>query len=123
MKGVGIFVVSLRGINFGCWSHLACAGQNAIIFSHEGLVYGCTRKMYIVCVVSWSLLGVKKAWAPSRSISFRGLIQNFRRASPPLSYTESRPGKFYGRLYGRGHKLGPPSYKRLYTLLLGKYRQ
>ena len=33
----------------------------------------------------------KKAWATTRSISFRGLIQNFRPASPPLSYAESPP--------------------------------
>ena len=26
-----------------------------------------------------------------RSVSFRALIQNFRRATPPLSYTESPP--------------------------------
>ena len=38
MKGVGMLVVSLRGVNFGFWSHLGCSGQNAIIFSHEGLV-------------------------------------------------------------------------------------
>ena len=38
MKGVGMFVVSLRGVNFGFWSHLGCSGQNAIIFSREGLV-------------------------------------------------------------------------------------
>ena len=38
MKGVGMLVVSLRGTNFGFWSHLGCSGQNAIIFSHEGLV-------------------------------------------------------------------------------------
>ena len=38
MKGVGMLVVSLRGINFGFLSHLECSGQNAIIFSHEGLV-------------------------------------------------------------------------------------
>ena len=37
MKGVGM-LVSLRGINFGFWSQLECYGQNAIIFSHEGLV-------------------------------------------------------------------------------------
>ena len=30
MKGVGMLVVSLRGINFGFWSHLGCSGQNAI---------------------------------------------------------------------------------------------
>ena len=38
MKAVGMLVVSLRGVNFGFWSHLGCSGQNAIIFSHEGLV-------------------------------------------------------------------------------------
>ena len=40
MKGVRMLVVSLRGINFGFWSHLGCSGQNAIIFifSREGLV-------------------------------------------------------------------------------------
>ena len=38
MKGVGMFVVLFRGVNFGFWSHLGCSGQNAIIFSREGLV-------------------------------------------------------------------------------------
>ena len=38
MKVVRILVVSLRGVNFGFWSHLGCSGQNAIIFSREGLV-------------------------------------------------------------------------------------
>ena len=38
MKGVGMLVVVLRGVNFGFWSHLGCSGQNAIIFSREGLV-------------------------------------------------------------------------------------
>ena len=33
--------------------------------------------------------GQEKAWATPRSVSFRGLIQNFRRPSPPLSYAES----------------------------------
>ena len=35
---VGILIVSLRGVNFGFWFHLGCSGQNAIIFSCEGLV-------------------------------------------------------------------------------------
>ena len=26
------------GVNLGFWSHLGCSGQNAIIFSREGLV-------------------------------------------------------------------------------------
>ena len=38
MKVVGMLVVSLRGVNFGFWSHLGCSGQKAIIFSREGLV-------------------------------------------------------------------------------------
>ena len=38
MKGVWMLLVSLRGINFGFWSDLGCSGQNAIIFSREGLV-------------------------------------------------------------------------------------
>ena len=38
MKGVGMLVVSLIGVNFGFWSHLGCSGQNAIILSREGLV-------------------------------------------------------------------------------------
>ena len=49
MKGVGMLVVSLRGVNFGFWSHLGCFGQKAIIFRRKGLV------------LTWSLLGVKKS--------------------------------------------------------------
>ena len=69
--GILAVAVSLRGVNFGFWSHLGCSGH-----------------MYIFS----SLLGVKKAWATPRSVSFTGLIQNFRRASPTLSYAESSPG-------------------------------
>ena len=46
-----------------------------------------------VCVLTWSLLGVKKSWATPRSVSFRGLIQNFRQASvPPLYAGSPAPG-------------------------------
>ena len=38
MKGVGMLAISLRGVNFGFWSHLGCSGQNAIKFSCEGLI-------------------------------------------------------------------------------------
>ena len=37
-------------------------------------------------------LGPRPDWSP-----LGGLIQNFRRASPPLSYAESPPG-FYAQL-------------------------
>ena len=33
MKGLGILIVSLRGVNFGFWSHFGCSGQNAIIIA------------------------------------------------------------------------------------------
>ena len=33
MDGIGMLVVSLRGVNFGFWSRLGCSGQNVIIFS------------------------------------------------------------------------------------------
>ena len=38
MKGVGVLVVSLKGVNFGFWSHVGCFGQKAIIFSRKGLL-------------------------------------------------------------------------------------
>ena len=37
MKGAGMLVVSLEGVNFEFWSHLGCPGQNAIKFSRKGL--------------------------------------------------------------------------------------
>ena len=51
MEGVGMLVVSLKGVNFGFWSRLGCSGQNTIIFSRKSLFQGCTRrnikKLYI----------------------------------------------------------------------------
>ena len=51
MKGVGMLVVSLRGVNFGFWSHLGCSGLKSIILRYEGLVEGCRNliifKMYM----------------------------------------------------------------------------
>ena len=38
MNGMGMLVVSLKGVNVGFWPHLGCSGQNAIIFSCEGLI-------------------------------------------------------------------------------------
>ena len=114
MKGAGMLFVSLRGVNFGFWSHLGCTGQNAIIFSREGhakkykniyliciflihFIYSIhiIQVFSFVCVLTWSLLGVKKDWAKHRSVSFRGLIQNFRRACPPLSYARSPAGHIW----------------------------
>ena len=49
------------------------------------------KNIYIVCVLTWSLLGVKKILGHAQSVFFSGLIENFRRASPPLSYADSLP--------------------------------
>ena len=40
---------------------------------------------------------VKKGWATPRLVSFRGLIQNFRQASPPLSHGSPSPGESQAR--------------------------
>ena len=37
MKGVGMLVVLLRGVNFRFWSRLECSGKNTIIFSGKSL--------------------------------------------------------------------------------------
>ena len=37
IKRGGMLVVSLRGVNFGFWSHLGCFRQNAIICSRQNL--------------------------------------------------------------------------------------
>ena len=51
MKGAGMLVVSLRGVNFRFLSRLVCSEQNTIIFSRKGLFQGCNRrnikKLYI----------------------------------------------------------------------------
>ena len=37
MKGAGILIVALRGVNFRFWSCSVCSGQNTIILSRKGL--------------------------------------------------------------------------------------
>ena len=41
-----MFLVSLKGVNFGFWSHLGCSGQNAIMFRREGPRLGLHVKKY-----------------------------------------------------------------------------
>ena len=38
------------GVNFGFWSHLGCTGQNAIIFSREGLHVKKYENIYLICI-------------------------------------------------------------------------
>ena len=44
MKGVGVLVISLRGVNFRFWSRIGCSGQNTFTFSCKDIFYGCTRR-------------------------------------------------------------------------------
>ena len=44
MKGAGMLVVSLRGANHSCRSHLGCSGRNAENFSRHGNFWGCARR-------------------------------------------------------------------------------
>ena len=102
MKGVRMLVVSLRGVNFGFWSHLGCSGQNAIIFSRLGLHAKKYKNIYLICillirsiysinkiqvfsfdcVLTWPLLGVKKRLGNTQIALLRGLIQNFPTSIP-----------------------------------------
>ena len=58
IKRGGMPVVSLRGVNFGFWSHLGCTGQNAIICSREGLLKGCVQRNMKVFIYTFIFLHV-----------------------------------------------------------------
>ena len=51
-KGVGMLIISLRGVNFGIWSHLGCSGRKghhieALIFFFTLLLSNCLNwKIY-----------------------------------------------------------------------------
>ena len=47
IKGVGMLFDSLRGINFGFWSHLGCSGQNVIAVK---VSFRVAREKYILSV-------------------------------------------------------------------------
>ena len=133
MKGVGMLVVLLRGINFGFGSHLGCSGQ---IFSRKGLVQGCTRKnikyifdMYIfsqlyllihiiqffsfVCVLTWSLLGVKKSSGHAQI----GLLQGFNSKFPTRI-----PTPFICGVPSPGHDYNAHEKLRLINSRCGQWR-
>ena len=73
--------VSLRGVNFGFWSDLECSGQNAIIF-RLGLHVKKYKKIHIVCVLTWSLLGVKKSLGHAQIGLLKGFNSKFPTSIP-----------------------------------------
>ena len=81
MKGVGMLFVSLKGVNFGFWSELGCSGQNAIIF-RLGLHLKKYKKIHIVCVLTWSLLGVKKNLGHAQIGLLKGFNSKFPTSIP-----------------------------------------
>ena len=79
-----MLVVSLRGVNLRILVPLkACTLKNMKIYLICIFLIRFIYSIHIIqvfsfaCVLTWSLLVVKKAWATHRSVSFRDLIQNF----------------------------------------------
>ena len=65
-----------------------------------------------------SFRGQKSLATTPRSVSFRGLIQDFRRAFSPLSCEESPPGGKLPNQGSSGWKI-----KRYMSLCLGSFRE
>ena len=95
MKGVGMLVILLRGVNFGFRSHLGCSWQTpsclAVKVSFRVAREKNVKILYCLCFNMVSFRGPKKLeprpnWSP-----LGVLFQNFSRASPPRSYAESSP--------------------------------
>ena len=89
MIRAGMLTVSLKGVNFGFWSRSGCSRKTPLYLAVKILLRAACEEIYqdiFVCFLTWSLLGVKNAWATLRSVSFRGLIHNFQQASLLLSY-------------------------------------
>ena len=76
----------LEGLIFGILRYLIC-----ILLMHYIYFIHIIQVFSFVCVLTWTLLGVKKRLGPAQIGSFRALIQNFRRTSPPLSNAEFPP--------------------------------
>ena len=73
MKGVGMFVILLRGVNFGFWSHLGCSGQTpsclAVKVSFRVAREKNVKILYCLCFNMVSFRGPKKLeprpdWSP-----------------------------------------------------------
>ena len=70
MKWVGMHVVSLRGVNFGFWSHLVCEIKHKnmyliCIFLMRFIYSIHTIKVFsFVCLLTWSLLGTGHYLSP-----------------------------------------------------------
>ena len=69
MKGAGMLVASLRGVNFGFWSHFGYSGQKSIIFSRGTSRLGLPRKVTCLFFKMVSFKSQEKAWPTPRLVS------------------------------------------------------
>ena len=90
MKGVGMLVVWLSS-DFGLTEDVQGKKQSQLavkvsfrVAREKILKYVCCPCFNMVSFRAQKKVGL-------RSVSFRGLIQNYRQASPPLSYAEFPP--------------------------------
>ena len=95
MKGVGMFVVSFRGLNFRFWSHLGCPEKTPLCLAvkvsfrvaREKLLY-----FLFVCVLKWSLLGGQKSLGHAQIGLLQGINSKFPTSIPAPFIRESPPG-------------------------------
>ena len=85
MKQTGMFIVSLRGVNFGFWSRLGCSGHSTNTLSRKETQNYAKRNssqiFFLNCFCfqnllklrpDWSALGVTKSLSHAQMVSFRG---------------------------------------------------
>ena len=71
MRGAGMVVVSLKGVNFGFWYNFGCSGHSAIIVVAK-VSFRVVNEEICACFNMVSFRS-KKAWAMPRLVSFKGL--------------------------------------------------
>ena len=60
MKGAGKFVVSLRGVNFGYWSHLGFSGQTALYLAVKvSFRVARERSLYFVICLCFKIVSLR----------------------------------------------------------------
>ena len=94
MKGVGMFVVSLRGVNFGFWSQDVLGKMPSYLAVKVSFRVPREKnfKKYIVCVLTWSLLGVNKSLSHAQ-IGLLGFNSKFPMRHPhPFHMRSPLPG-------------------------------
>ena len=85
MKGVGMLFVSLRGVNFEFGLTKGVLGKTPSYLTVKVLFRVAREKIlkyYIVCVLTWSLLGVKKSLGHAQIGLLEGFNSKFPTSNP-----------------------------------------